>query len=318
MADYKAGIADPAIAESVHEIAPDLMSFACVQLQKVHPRDDYRELLELVILFLGGVPEHGVHIRKPGAMHRARWMVRLIYCLKIYLFREAGFYMKADERRGVAEMCIFGIQIYIKFWFLSPLPAMAPSNDLQLLKMLVSLDSKAAKGVLKKLSGQLWYLSEELVTLSFFNRNLDTAEKRLMVKALEREAPEDPPKRITIDAATIQNKELHHFITKNSRNFFCILSLPDSFLQVDPEEWMTNADYLAAEEIVHGLRVVNDTAERGVALIQEYNRSLTINEEQMQFALQVISEHRRLYPDTAKSTIVKGLKKSSANSFATN
>ncbi|KAG0726857.1 Tigger transposable element-derived protein 7 [Chionoecetes opilio] len=41
-----------------------------------------------------------------------------------------------------------------------------------------------------------------------------------------------------------------------------------------------------------GLRVVNDTAERGVALIQSFNLRLTKDEEQRQFLLQVVEAHR--------------------------
>ena len=54
------------------------------------------------------------------------------------------------------------------------------------------------------------------------------------------------------------------------------------------------------------LRVVNDTAERGVALMQEFNAFLK-NEEQTQFAIQVIKEHHKCYPDSKKETLLKGL-----------
>ena len=42
-------------------------------------------------------------------------------------------------------------------------------------------------------------------------------------------------------------------------------------------------------------RVVNDQAERGVALIEEFSGHLTKDEEQLQFLLQVVQEHRRAY-----------------------
>jgi len=300
--DYKPGVADPEISTSIQDTASEVMNFCVSQLQKIQPRDDYRELLELVILFLSGVPTRGVHFNKPGAMHRARWMSRLIYSLKIFLFRDGGFKMSEAEKAGVAEVCIFGIQVYVKSWFLSRLPILAPTNDLMLLKLLTSLKSKTAKAALRKLCGQLWYLSEELVALSFFKRELNAE-----VASLSREAPDNPPKRITVDAAQIQNKQLHDFVTKNTKKFFQILSITDSFLQTDPEAWEINPDYLMADETVQNLRVVDDTAERGVALMQEYNSLLTKDEEQMQFSLQVIQEHRKLYPDSNKSTIVQGL-----------
>ena len=69
------------------------------------------------------------------------------------------------------------MRMYIKSWFLSRLPTAASTNDLRLLKLFLSDNSAAAKGALKKLSGQLWYLSEELIALVFFDRNIDASEK---------------------------------------------------------------------------------------------------------------------------------------------
>lgn len=50
-------------------------------------RDEYHEFLELAIIFLGGTPPRGIHIMAPGAMHQAHWMAKVIYSLKIWIFR---------------------------------------------------------------------------------------------------------------------------------------------------------------------------------------------------------------------------------------
>ena len=42
-------------------------------------------------------------------------------------------------------------------------------------------------------------------------------------------------------------------------------------------------------------------------LIQDFNAILTNSEEDKQFLLQVVKRHRVSYPDSNKSTIVKGL-----------
>jgi len=44
---------------------------------------DYRELLQLVLIFLGRKQLQGVTLRAPGPMHQARWMAKAIYSLKI-------------------------------------------------------------------------------------------------------------------------------------------------------------------------------------------------------------------------------------------
>ena len=58
------------------------MFYNC-ELQKKIVRDDYRELIELSIIFLGGDKEKKLKIRPLGAMHQARLMARAIYSFKI-------------------------------------------------------------------------------------------------------------------------------------------------------------------------------------------------------------------------------------------
>jgi len=83
-----------------------------------------------------------------------------------------------------------------------------------------------------------------------------------MVEGLRRVGEEDPLKRISVDQSTIPDKRLSSFVTSNTKNFFQVLSIPDSFLATDPATWLSNSDYMVAEDIVRELRVVNDTAER--------------------------------------------------------
>src|SRR6218665_3951682 len=115
-------------------------------------------------------------------------MSRLIhvYALKIGLFRDAGFKLTKRETQGLADFCVFGVVVFIKSWFLRRLPTPAPANDLNLLKFIMQVESPSAKGALKKLYGQLWYLSEELVALAFFDKDFDASEKRAMVEGLRR------------------------------------------------------------------------------------------------------------------------------------
>ena len=59
------------------------LSYATEQLNMEHPRDDYRELLEITVIFLGVVSPIGVRFMKPRAIHKARFMTRPIYSVKI-------------------------------------------------------------------------------------------------------------------------------------------------------------------------------------------------------------------------------------------
>lgn len=69
-------------------------------------RDDYRELLELAIIFLGAVPPRVIHFAAPRAMHQARWMAKVIYTFKVWIFH-AQFKLTAGEHQGLRELYIF-------------------------------------------------------------------------------------------------------------------------------------------------------------------------------------------------------------------
>ena len=56
---------------------------------------------------------------------------------------------------------------------------------------------------------------------------------------------------------------------------------------------------------MHSIKVVNDAAERGVALIQLFNAAITPQEEQKQFLLQVVEQHRQEFPDSKMAILVR-------------
>src|SRR5688572_26051415 len=94
------------------------------------------------------------------------------------------------------------------------------------------------------------------------------------------------------------------FVTKNTMNFFFQLGIPAGFLNCDPDLglWLQRDDYKDAIKTVEHLRVVNDNAERGIALTEEYNSIITRKETQKQYLLQVVQKHRRLFPTSRKDT----------------
>lgn len=51
------------------------------------------------------------------------------------------------------------------------------------------------------------------------------------------------------------------------------------------------------------LAVVKDTAERGVKLMKDFHGLITLEEEQKQFLLRCVQEHRRIFPDCNKKTL---------------
>ena len=51
-------------------------------------RDDYKEFVELCLLFLAGVKENPKQLRRPGAVHKAQWLAKNIYLIKLTLLED--------------------------------------------------------------------------------------------------------------------------------------------------------------------------------------------------------------------------------------
>lgn len=164
-------------------------------------------------------------------------------------------------------------------------------------------DSAIGKAASTGFSRHLWYLSEYLVAFAFFDRDVSIQVKREMVAALEKPGSDYPPKRIDATGLAVRKMTVADFVTRSSRHLFEVLNIPDEFLLVDPDDWESRDDYRAAVQLVRKVKVVNDTAERGVALMQNFNNILTKNEDQKQFLLQVVEQHQQMFPNSLKTTL---------------
>ena len=93
---------------------------------------------------------------------------------------------------------------------------------------------------------------------------------------------DDPPCRFTFEENKITEKKLPDFDTRNTRKFFVVLGVTEEFLPEHPTTWDTNDSYMyiQAQTKAHQWNVVNNTAERGVALCQSFNGRLTNEEHQ--------------------------------------
>ena len=194
-----------------------------------------------------------------------------------------------------------------KIWITAPIAASAPYSDLMLMKSLLAYSNihpAIAKATSNKLSNHLWYLSIEFVGLAFIDDQVSSTTTRLMASALQnKDVEQDHTKRLSVLMDILQNNNLEDFITAESMTLFSLMELPDGFLKVDPELWNEHNNNKQAKDIINSLKVVNDHAERGIALIKEYSGFITCHESQLQFLLQVVEEHYRAYLDSRKQTL---------------
>lgn len=264
----------------------------------------------MAFIFLGAIPPNGVMFKRPGAVHHARWMAKAIYNLKIFLFRNQ-FKLTNSEMKGVRQVCVFVIKFYVKIWFSATSAITAPNNDLKLMQELISynkINPLVSKNASEKMAKHLWYLSEELAALSLFDMNVSLEIKKKIVTALKsNEGTLINKKRFQIkdkNFKTLLKKDLSDFVSKKSLILFERFGLCTDFLNVDIAIWPIHESYQNNLQFFNLLKVVNDVAERNIALISQYNQRLTKDEEQFQGLLQTVKKHRQDYPNCMKKNLL--------------
>ncbi|CAH0392636.1 unnamed protein product [Bemisia tabaci] len=130
-----------------------------------------------------------------------------------------------------------------------------------------------------------------------------------MVTALSKENPlVDGEKKTKLQSAEdISGKDVSNFISCSSYKLFERFHLSSNFLKEDSSTWLENPQYLKNREIVKKIKVVIDTAERGVNLFEESSQKLTKSDEERQRMLQVVSDYQKAFPNVKKSTLRKKL-----------
>jgi len=114
-------------------------------------------------------------------------MSKVIYSFKVYMF-SSQFDLRPKELKGLRDVCVFSVRLYLKIWMTAPYAATAPQSDLRFLHSLLDYEivhpaiSKAASA---KMANHLWYLSEELVGLALFDMETSVVVKRELVKAIK-------------------------------------------------------------------------------------------------------------------------------------
>lgn len=265
--------------------------------------------MELAYIFLGYTPPRGIKFKVPGAMHHARFMAKGIYSLKIFLFRNE-FHLDDKDIAALRDVCIFILKFYIKSWYTASVGITAPNNDFQLLKNLIDFEKSnknMAKAAQCKLLKHLWYMSEELIGLALFDDAVSCDVKERMARAMmERPSLGCYAKRLTLkekDCKSLGSKDLSDFASQKSITLFTQFQLSHEFFDFHSEEWPKQESYVAALKVFKDLKVVNDVAERGVALMEEFNRRFTKSEDQMQYSLQVVQDHRMKFPNCSKTKL---------------
>jgi len=100
-----------------------------------------------------------------------------------------------------------------------------------------------------------------------------------MVKMLDNNTTDHP--RRTAFNSTVTQKQLSDFVSQHTKQLFTALNIQQQILINTPytSTGSTDNDYIVGQQKMRSL-IVNDAAERRVALIQVFNGVLTSQEEQ--------------------------------------
>jgi hypothetical protein len=84
-------------------------------------------------------------------------------------------------------------------------------------------------------------------------------------------------------------------VTTRTKELFHKMKINTSFLILEPQRWKENEDYVHGQVRMRNLLVVNDLAERGVKLFEDYNKILTNDEDENSFYYKLLKPTEELF-----------------------
>ncbi len=172
------------------------------------------------------------------------------------------------------------------------------------------IDAAIARKVRASILQHPWYLSQQLVVLAFFDREVAEEEKANMAAAL-RAIPKPAvflPKKPRFPTGTLQTvgSTLTSFVGPDSWLAFALLGIDDGWLDLPPAEWPHDQRYAEMGAIMGDLAVVNDTAERCVKDIQDFANAARDGDHRGNIVL-VSGSHRVKLPSFLKNEMEEQL-----------
>lgn len=301
------------------ECRDNVLKLACSELPT--RRDDYKEFIELCMVFLDGeVAERRVTFKRPGALHKARWMAKLIYSIKICLFEQQikdlprGTITTLRQESKVRDFVNFVTLVYSTWWITTNSMEDAPSNDLKLYQSLLKYEDvhpEISRSAIRAFQLHLWYLTAELVPVALWSNKVSENARRDLAAKLLAIKPDavllSPQQRFgtgfgkpRFPTSITSTTTLADLVTTDSWYIFHLLQLDPEFLTEDVAAWPSSASYQSSLINLRALNVVNDCAERGVKLSSDFLSSAK-GEEHYQNVLQVVEQDRKRQPNLRRS-----------------
>ena len=289
---------------------------ATTEAQKDLVRDDCRECALLTLAFLRG---DRLEMRRPGALHKARWMGKILCTIKMVLLEDELVAASAGPagativtRQQAAKLRAFAVfvtHLYVPWWLTCRQAVDAPYNDLKLYKNLLAyqaVDATISAAALRAFQRHEWYLTAEMVPLALFSELVPDEEKRATADAMLALKPSEP---LTRPADRFghgfgkprfpdlqPDTSLHGLVSPDSWFTSFRLDLNLDFLPTPAAEWTGSKAFRSDADNICSLNVTNDCAERGVKLSTDFTEAAR-TDDHFQNILQVVEDHRHKRPN---------------------
>lgn len=171
----------------------------------------------------------------------------------MYLYREQ-LQLNRRTMDNIRRFLLYFLKVHLKYWFNVKSSVMAPNQDLKMLKNLYSFKEimpVTAEAVISKLRNHMWYLSQTLIALAFFDDEVSVADKLLMIQNLHHSEPKDGENlnRGSIPPDTcVQELNISDFVTTATQRFFEITDINTNFLLIHLSQWPRNPEFLSAKK----------------------------------------------------------------------
>lgn len=232
-----------------------------------------------------------MNLRAPNSITHSRWMQKLSMSIMIYLFR-TQLNHKEFQIDNIRLFVIFGVTVYLKYWFECPIASYSPANDLEFYQKILNYPNQSIKNAcLTTFDYHDQYLESNLLALSLFDNRLSREIKIKMVRNLNEEEQD-----VDLDSKS----EICDLFNKNVLKFFGSINVDPEFLKLDPNFWPVSEDYQKVKKLIDNLNVINDTSERGCALAKKYYNTL-IKDNQNKELYHVVEGDRKIRYECTKT-----------------
>ena len=156
-----------------------------------------------------------------------------------------------------------------------------------------------------------WYLTPQMITVALCDPGLSEVERDDLADAIWcsrcelAEMKLGKPTLPTVEWSD-ERPKLATFVTKESFLIFHLLKIQGNFLEKKSKYWSTDDEFVKFQTFCLNLPSLNDIAERGVKLVQDFKDSCQ-DETDRQNILLAAQEFRESLPDLSKRSLANML-----------